>query len=187
MSELEIPVVVQEAILKSRKHFHDLDANARRNSNGLSGFSTKPLELVKEKQFWTIQDDDDLHDFLFEDLLALYGEIDLTILPIGYKPLLLVLEFERHCDFSGWHAVENKTDNELGEIIESYDFIELKGEAKALRAVVKAYALLSDSMKEDLNECLGKAYGGVDNDCSDPDDRMEALFAFVRKSKSLFV
>lgn len=135
-----IPDQVATAILANRKHFHELNAKAKaRNPN--IGFVTKPLSLDQELEFWNISDDEALEEFLVEDLLGgLYGNenIDWAKMPVGYEPLLLVLEFERHCAFEGWTAVSNKGEDEMREIIAAYRELGLGDEAAALEAVTAA-------------------------------------------------
>lgn len=187
MSASEIPKLVQDLILKNRKHFHKLDAEMRQKTNGQAGFSTKPLTLKEEKTFWNIKVDDDLEDFLFEDLLpALFDQTELSGLPPGYDPLVHVLEFERHCDFEGWYAVSNKTKEEMQHIIDSYKVVGLHEESEALREVLKSYLQLADSEEEKFSDILSAAYRKVPNSTSEPEDRVSILLDYVRSNPKTF-
>jgi hypothetical protein len=154
-----------------------------------AGLRTKPLVLDRELRFWMIDDDEELDDFLTYDLLgALFGELSEAQwrrLPRGYRPLVTMLEFERHQQFEGWAAVENRADDML-EIIGSYRFLGLDGEANALEAVRKAHAALDTEDPERLEDVLSKAYRSVPNSQSDEDDRMASVYAFVRAHPDLF-
>lgn len=93
-SNAEIPDQVAKAIIANRQHFHELNNQAKaanaKNSKVQFGFVTKPLALVEENQFWCIDDDEALDDFLIEDLLAaLYGDenIDRGLMPGGHGGL----------------------------------------------------------------------------------------------------
>ena len=156
---------------------------------GGSGLTTKPLVFDKELRFWAIDDDEELDDFLTGDLLpALFHELSeaqLRRLPRGYEPLVTMLEFERHQQFEGWTAVDNRADDML-EIIESYRFLGLDDEANALEAVRTAHAALDTDDPEQLEDVLSEAYRSVPNSQSDEDDRIVSVFAFVRTHPELF-
>ncbi|MDX2219366.1 MAG: hypothetical protein SF172_10115 [Burkholderiales bacterium] len=187
-SIMQIPDQVAQAILANRKYFHQLDADAKAKNPNM-GFVTKPLALDAELQFWNIPDDEALIEFLDGDLLsALYGSdaIDWNAMPPGYKPLLLVLEFERHCAFEGWTAVSNKGETDMAEIIAAYREVGLDDEASALVAVTAAYVGLGDDDHPDFHELLGKAYRSVPNATPDEEDRAVVILKFVRENPALF-
>ncbi|HEV2606778.1 MAG TPA: hypothetical protein VGT79_02230 [Xanthomonadaceae bacterium] len=168
---------------------HQHEAGLSLEEMGGSGLTTKPLVLDKELRFWAIDDDEELDDFLTYDLLgALFGELSeeqWRRLPRGYRPLVTMLEFERHQQFEGWTAVENRCDDML-EIIESYRFLGLDDEANALEAVRKAYAALDTEDPERLSDVLSEAYHSVPNSQSEEEVRMTAVYAFVRAHPELF-
>ena len=197
---LVLPAQVRTAILAIRDHFRDLNARAQERNAQQDvdrsaapivqiGFVTKPDQLGPELQFWAIEDDRALEDFLFDDLLSgLFGkeDVDGSKLPNGYIPLLLVLEFERHCQFEGWTAVSNKGQEGMREIIQAYQYVGLNDEAKALKAVANAYTELANDDHEDFHEILGNAYRSVENSTPEIEDRLPHVFAFVRKNPQLF-
>lgn len=168
---------------------HQHEAGLSLEEMGGSGLSTRPLVLDKELRFWTIDDDGELDDVLTGDLLpALFMELseaEWRRLPRGYRPLVTVLEFERHQQFEGWTAVDNRAGDML-EIIESYRFLGLDGEANALEAVRQAHAALDTDDPEQLEDVLSEAYGSVPNSQSDEEDRMTSVFTFVRTHPELF-
>jgi hypothetical protein len=216
---MHIPQLVADRILANRRHFHDLNAKAQqrqreqagRNSEFLLqmekitgqpievvsyGFQTKPLTLDRERQFWTMEDDEELEEFLFGDLLsALWGEVppshdELTnsqwrALPPGYRPLVLVLEFERHSQFEGWAAVENRADD-LQEIIAAYRYMGLHDEAAALTAAIEALARTSGDDEDAFHDALASAYRSVPNATPEYEDRVPRILAFVRAHPELF-
>jgi hypothetical protein len=202
MNDLMIPQVVQEAILRNRAYFRELNVqaqayNAERQTadpTGIQvkiGFITKEDGLGAELQFWHIEDDQALEDFLFQDLLAgLDPDMDWNTLPKGYQPLIDVLEFERHCQFEGWTAVSNKGVNEMRRIIESYRFIGLLDEARALSAVTYAYSLIPDDEDPSFYDVLSQAYASASHQTAEFEDRIEdrlpLVFQFVRTHPELF-
>lgn len=202
MNDLMIPQVVQEAIRRNRAYFRDLNVkaqayNAERQTadpTGLHvgiGFVTKDDGLGPELQFWRIEDDEALEDFLFQDLLAgLDPDMDWNTLPQGYQPLIDVLEFERHCQFEGWTAVSNKGVDEMRRIIESYRFFGLQDEARALSAVTDAYSLLADDDDPSFYDVLRQAYASASRQTAEFDECIEGrllhLFQFVRSHPELF-
>ena len=137
--------------------------------------------------FWEISDDEELETYLFENLLdALDGsDIDLESLPPGYGPLLDVLEFELHCQSDGWTAVKNKGTEELRRIIDSYCFIGLNDESRALAAVLEAYRGIVEEDKA-FHEVLGQAYRSVQNSTPDIEHRLPIIFAYVRNNAESF-
>jgi len=211
----QIPDLVAERILAARRQTYASNAEAQKRraklgsgvspamqaifaAAGLSpedvkieyaGLRTKPLVLDKELRFWAIDDDEELDDFLTYDLLgALFHELSEAQwrrLPRGYRPLVTMLEFERHQQFEGWTAVENRADDML-EIIASYRFLGLDGEANALEAVRRAYATTDTEDPEQLEDVLSNAYRSVPNSQSEEEDRMTAVYAFVRVHPELF-
>jgi len=168
---------------------HQHDAGLSLEEMGGSGLTTKPLVLDKELRFWAMDDDEELDDFLTGDLLpALFHELSEAQwrrLPRGYEPLVTMLEFERHQQFEGWTAVDNRADD-MREIIESYRFLGLDDEANALEAVRKAHEALDDDDPELVEDVLSEAYRSVPNSQSDEDDRIVSVFAFVRMHPELF-
>jgi hypothetical protein len=184
----KIPEQVATAILANRQYFHELNAKAKA-TNPNSGFVTKPLKLQEELQFWSISDDESLEEFLNYDLLAaLYGKetIDWSTMPAGYEPVLLVLEFERHCAFEGWTAVSNKGEEEMGKIIAAYNTLGIAGEASAPEAVTAAYVALDDDDHSEFHDILGEAYRSVENSTSEEDDRAPIVWEFIRQNPTLF-
>jgi hypothetical protein len=211
----QIPDLVAERILAARRQTYVSNAQAQERraklgdkpspamqaifaAAGLSpddvkiefaGLRTKPLVLDKELRFWAIDDDEELDDVLSGDLLpALFlelSEAQWRSLPRGYRPLVTVLEFERHSQFEGWGAVENRADDML-DIIQSYRFLGLDAEANALEAVRQAHRDLDTEDQEQLADVLSKAYRSVPNPMSEEEDRMTALFAFVRAHPEMF-
>jgi hypothetical protein len=196
---LQIPLAVQEAILANRAHFREMNERAMRtsaqrrleNPNGPHveiGFLTKPESLEAEMRFWDMQDDEELADFLDDDILAgLYGNdsVDWKSLPAGYEPLILVLEFERHCAFEGWTAVSNRSE-EMPAIIDAYRILGLDDEANALQVVFEAYVDLGDDDHIEFHDVLGRAYKSVPNRSPEPEDRYPVILAFVRNNARLF-
>ena len=67
---IQIPIPIEEAILANRQKFRNMNDKARKDSDGEFGFITRPKELGKYAQFWKVEDDDELEEFLFDDLLA---------------------------------------------------------------------------------------------------------------------
>jgi hypothetical protein len=196
---LQIPVSVQEAILANRARFREMNERAMRtsaqrrleNPNGPHveiGFLTKPESLEAELRFWDMQDDEELADFLDEDILAgLYGNdsVGWKSLPAGYEPLVLVLEFERHCSFEGWTAVSNRSE-EMPSIIDAYRFLGLEDEANALAAVFQAYIDLGNDDHIHFHDILGRAYKSVPNRSPESEDRYPFILTFVRSNPRLF-
>ena len=191
-----IPKLVADKIIKNREHFHHLNAKAQEKQRLTSpdspvarhGFATKPLELSSEMHFWRIEDDEELEEFLFEDLLSgLYGETskeEWEALPSGYCPLVTVLEFERHCEFEGWTAVENRSE-ELSEIIRAYEAVGLRQEARAIAVVTEAFRHFVGE-PDDLHDVLSAAYHSVPNSTPDFEDRVPVILQFVRINAHLF-
>jgi hypothetical protein len=187
-STYAIPAQVAQAILANRRHFHTLDAMAKAKNSNL-GFVTKPPELSTELRFWQILDDEALDDFLNEDLLsALYENenLDWKTMPVGYEPLLRVLEFERHCAFEGWTAVSNKGEGEMTRILNAYSSLDMHEEAAALNAVVAAYVELSNNDHPEFHDILAKAYRSVPNSTGDEYSRASFVRAYVRNNPHLF-
>jgi hypothetical protein len=187
---LKIPESVKKAILEYRAEVRAQNSGRRKSFLfGLikikSGFEERPETLGAEQEFWTIADDQQLEEFLFSDLLAaLYPDGERVLwkaLPSGYAPLLLVLEFERHCDFEGWTAVSNKGVDEMREIIRSYEVLGVPSEAKALTAVLARFQAVGDNPDE-----LGAAYSSVPNDMAERGDRMGKVLAFIRNHPERF-
>ncbi|MEW6679074.1 MAG: hypothetical protein AB1421_14250 [Pseudomonadota bacterium] len=202
MSKLVIPQAVQVAILGIRAHFRDLNARAQARNAQLQaadpvgnqiriGFITKAETLGPELQFWNIEDDQALEDFLFDDLLAgLDPDMDWSTLPRGYPPLIDVLEFERHCQYEGWTAVSNKGLVEMARIIDSYRTVGLDAEARALAAVTEAYSRLADDDHPDFHDILRQAYAGAQGQTGDFDEgienRLSQVLRFVRTHPDWF-
>ena len=156
---------------------------------GIFGFGRRDAEFAPPRPtpaFWEIPDDEALEEFLFGDLLgALYAsDADPDALPKGYRPLLYALEFERHCQFESWLAVSNRADD-MPDIIESYRFLGLPDEARALSAVFDAYQTVDDDA-DDFYDVLGKAYSSVPNRTSGFEIRIPLILAFVRANPELF-
>ncbi len=212
---MRIPELIAERVLAARRQTYASNAEAwvRRalregrspelpphaNEAGLSleemggsGLQTRPLVLDRELRFWEIEDDGELEDFLFDDLLnAFFGGMEEPTarewksLPAGYRPLSLVLEFERHCQFEGWTAVENRFDDLL-DIIASYRFVGLGDEANALAVVKDAFESLASDDDGAVENALGAAYKGVPNTTPEYEDRVPLLLGFVRANPELF-
>jgi hypothetical protein len=199
-SILIMPLSVQPAVLGNRAHFREMNERAqawnkaqRSDAVGAAdveiGFLTKPDTLAQELQFWTMEDDDALDEFLFGDLLSgLYAndDIEWTALPSGYAPLVLVLEFERHCQFEGWTTISNKGETGMHEIISAYRELGLADEADALSRVTAAYIALADDDHEDFHEILGAAYRSVPHSTPEIEDRLPLIFGYVRSNPALF-
>lgn len=191
--DLFIPFLVESAILAHRAYLIELNRKAHQYNiennitfGGIS-FPTKSLELDTERQFWSMEEDMALQTFLMEDLLALYPEASWQALPRGYKPLIDVLEFERHCDCEGWLSVSHKGEIEMRQIIQSYAFIGLQDEARALTAVTNAFLpLCGEEASPHFSKTLSKAYRSVPNSTPERDDRMRVVCEFVRKHPALF-
>jgi len=183
-----IPFEIEQAILATRQQFRGMNAKAQELSGGTMGFVTKPHDLGPALRFWEIEDDSELEDFLFEDLLASVDGmrmLDLSQMPPGYEPLITVLEFERHCQFEGWTAVSNRAD-EMESIVKGYRFTGLEDEAVALSKVLVAYNQLADDDIEEFHDILGKAYGSVKNATPEIEDRIPVILGFVREHEELF-
>jgi hypothetical protein len=171
---------------------HAQEAGLSLEEAGGSGLLTRPLLLDRELRFWEIKDDGELEDFLFDDLLnAFFGGMEEPAahewrsLPSGYRPLSMVLEFERHCQFEGWTAVENRFED-LPDIIAAYRFVGLGDEADALVAVKDAFESLAGDDGEADERVLGTAYKSVPNATPEYEDRVPRLLAFVRANPGLF-
>jgi hypothetical protein len=185
----QIPIPIEEAILANRQKFREMNEKARKDSNGEHGFVTRPKSLGKYAQFWNIENDDELEDFLFDDLLAATFDsqnVDLNIMPKGYDIILNVLEFERHCQFSGWYAICNRFDS-MQNIINSYQKIGLEEEAAALHAVLKAFNKILDVNIVEFSEILSKAYRKIPNSTQNIEDKIPYILKFIRNNVNLFI
>lgn len=185
----QIPIPIEEAILANRQKFREMNEKARKDSNGEYGFVTRPKLLGKYAQFWNIEDDDELEEFLFDDLLAATFDsqnVDLSIMPEGYDIILNVLEFERHCQFSGWYAICNRSDS-MQNIINSYQKIGLEEEAIALHAVLKAFNNILDVNIVEFYEILSKAYREIPNSTRNIEDKIPYILKFIRNNACLFI
>ncbi|WP_139798877.1 hypothetical protein [Andreprevotia lacus] len=148
-----------------------------------------PPDVARALQFWTIDDDDVLEDFLFSTLLADLHPAS-SDLPPGYAPLLAVLEFERHCNFSGWLAVSNEGAEQMQCIVDSYRTLGLEDEAHALARVCDAWSHMDRGNEEayfaQLEDVCARAYGAEPNATSDTRIRLKTIMAFVRRHPEQF-
>ncbi|MBL4773712.1 MAG: hypothetical protein JKX98_08980 [Alcanivoracaceae bacterium] len=186
---IQIPIPIEEAILANRQKFQNMNDKARKDSDGEFGFITRPKKLGKYAQFWKVEDDDELEEFLFDDLLAATFDsqnIDLNLMPKGYDIILNVLEFERHCQFSGWYAICNRSDS-MHNIINCYQQIGLEEEATALHTVWKAYNDLLDDNIEEFSEILSKAYREIPSSTPNIEDKIPYILKFIRNNTDLFI
>jgi len=182
----QIPIAIEQAILAKRQNFREMNDKARKETDGKFGFVTRPDKLGKFVRFWNVEDDNELEDFLFEDLLAAaFDSPDLDLMPKGYGIILTVLEFEQHCQFEGWYTISNRSDS-MPKIISCYQQIGLEEEAMALLAVWKVYSDVSSDDVENFNELLSKAYRDIPNSTPDIEDRIPHILNFVRKNAALF-
>lgn len=199
MSTLTLPQALQQAILEQRAETHAWNARAQAHfaqefpeaiqGKPIPQLATRPDILGPELQFWAIEDDEALEDFLFDDLLnalLLSKALDWQQLPPAYIALMLVVEFERHCQFEGWTAVSNKGADEMQVIIQAYEWVGLQDEARALKAVLEAYVKLGDDQHESFHEILGQAYNSAENTTQDIEDRLPVILSFVRAHPEYF-
>jgi hypothetical protein len=146
-------------------------------------------------RFWEIPSDDELFEFLMEDLMpALHLQVSdaqWASLPPGYAPLVTVLEFESHSQFEGWGAPANHRVAGMRTIVEAYRSLGLAQEADALHRVTEVLATYPDVMDAKFDygrwvEEAGAAYSTVPNDTPQFEDRIPAILAFVRSNPRLF-
>jgi hypothetical protein len=183
---LRIPEALESAIISYRNRVREERRAMIERSNGQLRMKAVPEEFSRERTFWDIEDDAVLEDFLYEDVLdlVLLGGFDAAVLPKGYAPLINVLEFERHCQFEGWHAVSNRSDV-MPLIIQSYRFVVLADEANALTKVFEAFQTV-DEESEHFHEVLTAAYGSVPNTTPEIEDRLPLILNFVRSHPEVF-
>lgn len=201
MNDRRIPASVEARILTNRQHFRDLDAALRarlaaqvaQNPGAeIPGgrFRTKSANLEIELRFWEIKDDNALEEFLFDDLLAgfddiHFGSAEWAAFPPGYRPLIEVLEFERHQQFEGWTAVSNHGLAEMLSIIQSYKILGLHDEARALSSVLDAFRDHGDS-EPGFHDRMERAYRSAGHATPDIEDRMPFIHQFIRQHPGCF-
>ncbi len=186
---MRIPKSVEAAIIENRRNANEQAERMReyQEEQGIATdgvtFRTFPTTLDKELQFWGIEPDEELGDFLINDLLGAFmisfPEEAWRYLPQGYAPLITVLEFESNCQFDGWVAISNEGVDRMQDIIQAYRYFNLSDEAEALQTVVEASAS-TDVYAEDYETILGAAYGSVRNSTPEFEERLSILVKFVQ-------
>lgn len=196
-----IPASVEVRILANRQYFRDLNTahqkelSAQRAQDPVAEipggyFHTRPAILEMELHFWEIQDDNELDEFLFDDLLASlddihFGSTEWAAFPSGYRPLIEVLEFERHQQFEGWTAISNHGPVEMFSIIESYKVFGLHDEARALSAVLDVFHDYGDT-EPGFHDRMQRAYRSIGHATPDIEDRMPYIYQFIRQHSECF-
>ncbi|MDE2421236.1 MAG: hypothetical protein KGO49_08685 [Gammaproteobacteria bacterium] len=128
-------------------------------------------------EFWNELVGDELIDAFLELSGELkLSEIDEQSIPNGYINLAYVFDWESHCQFSGWLAIENNQD-EMAKILSCYRNVGLSSEADALEAAVKVWF----SSNQD-HDAVGAAYSAIANEYSDEDKRFSYLAEYFSKN-----
>jgi hypothetical protein len=202
-ARLRIPESVEARLLAVQPRVREIAPHAhewgllKRVLNFREVIVERRLPLTRELAFWTIEADDDLEDFLFQNLLAAMPPHELhgqwQGLPAGYRPLLHVLEFERHRQFEGWTAVTNHGVDGMKAIVRGYRELGLEAEAKALAAAAKAGG--DDAAWQHLDgdedpcprmEAIERAYAQWHDRTDDADIPVAPILAYVRANPGKF-
>jgi hypothetical protein len=194
-AQLQLPRVLQEAVLALRAEFRERNIKARERFEAMLRadpsaqvpkgklFLERPDKLGAELTFWNIADDRALEEFVFGELLSVHQTRgSLGPLPAGYAPLFTVLDFEAACQYSAWRAVARYDTEEMRAIVAAFRTLGLDDESRAIEAVAAAYALAATGEGDefDYEGVLGAAYSSVPNRTRDIEDRLPLVFAYVR-------
>lgn len=187
---MKIPESIELALLKQRKAVNkQAEIFNKHNSSPAMSMAVQPEALDAEREFWNIQDDEQLDDFLLElpyALLLAGHEFDWTGLPEGYVPLTTAMEFELGCQNEGWIAVSNSGEEKMLEVIKAYSYLGLHDEAAALSAVLDKYLEFNTDDGEEFDQEIGAVYGSVENKTPELEDRLEVVRYFVRENSKFF-
>ncbi|GAA5072511.1 hypothetical protein [Lysobacter panacisoli] len=124
-------------------------------------------------EFWRHPDHRAWIDAFTELAIALtQSDLDEASLPRGYVLIAYLFDWEAQCQFSGWHALENRR-NELPAIFVAYEEVGLEGEAEALRRALQAW----DASGGD-HVAAGAAYNTTRHGYSVDLDRLEYLAGY---------
>lgn len=190
-----IPASLAERLLTVQPRARQLTPEARargllwRLLHARSAVVEVPVPLGAELRFWELDSDEELEGFLFDRLLAVLpphcSPIDLDTLPAGYRPLLEVLEFERHRQFEGWTAATNHGSERMFGISKSYADVGLADEAAALKKVARALSRVVE-VTDDTDEAIEAEYCSVRNRYPTFEERLPRILAFVRANPGAF-
>jgi hypothetical protein len=193
--QLRIPDVIAERLLAVQPRVREISAQARewgllkRLLNFREAIVERQLPLTRELAFWEIEPDEDLEKFLFyrlgRALPSHQKDVDWRSLPAGYRPLVVVLEFELARQFGGWVAVGNAGTRGMKRILAAYRDLALISEADALEAVTATYSALPRNADEAI-DAMESRYAQVGSTTPEFEDRVAAMLAFVRASPGKF-
>lgn len=124
-------------------------------------------------EFWRHPDHRTWIDAFMELAIALdQSDLDAASLPRGYALIASLFDWEMQCQYSGWHALDNRRDA-LASICIAYEEVGLAGEAEALRRAFAAW----DASDGD-HTATSAAYGAAAHDYSVDLDRLEYLAGY---------
>ncbi len=173
---MRIPESIEKELIKQRKRFNEQAAVLNQFSSQEMAMPTRPESLSSELQFWDINDDDILDEFLLKELpyalLLAPKEFEWSQLPEAYAPLVKMMEFELECMSDGWGALNGADEEDMKEIISAFRYFGLVDEANALSAVFDRFVTITTTTKTDtgtstdaeLNEKAPPEHEGEPND-----------------------
>lgn len=192
---MRIPDAIAARLLAVQPRLREISPQARewglfkRLLNFREVIVERQLPLTRELAFWDIEPDEDLEEFLFfrlgRALPSYQKDVDWRALPVGYRPLAVVLEFELARQFGGWVAVSNAGARGLKRILASYRDLALASEADALEAVTATYSTLPRNAEEAI-DAMESRYAEVGSATPEFEDRVAAILAFVRANPGKF-
>jgi hypothetical protein len=192
---LAIPASLADLLLSVQPRIRELTQEAQKRSifwrvlHAKTAIVESRVPLGPELRFWEIDADEALESFLFSKLLAVLpphvSSIDFDTLPHGYRPLLDVLEFERHRQFEGWTAATNHGPERLNAISRSYAEVGLPDEAAALEKVANVLSEVVE-ITDDTDNALEDAYCSVRNRTPTIEERLPVILSFVRANPMAF-
>lgn len=185
---MRIPESIELALLKQRKEINKQAELFNKAASSEMSMVIQPEKLVDELEFWNIDDDEKLDDFILElpyALLLAGSEFDWSFLPKGYAPLVAAMEFELSCQNEGWVAISNAGEEGMQSVIEAYRYLGLNDEAAALASVLQKYLEIDDE-DEKFHQILSDAYDSVKNSTPELEDRLVVVRNFVRENGRLF-
>jgi hypothetical protein len=134
--------------------------------------------------FWTL-DDELFEEFLLylplQMVISSGADPDLAAMPEGFRLAYFAYHLEDDYDFNGWTALTNAGTDRLPGVIQAYERMGLRDEA---RAVAAALAAIEEDPED--TDAAEEAYQGVDSEFADEDVRRGALFDFFRANTALF-
>jgi len=126
-------------------------------------------------EFWLDLESEKLNELFFNlSSQLILSELDLNALPVGYKLVTYIFDWESNCLFSGWYALENLGDS-IPEIVKSYQLVGLNQEALAISRASDAW----DSIEQDHDK-VTMAYDNVENTYSDDEERLNYLSHYFK-------